>query len=91
MKLSPVIRPVDNMGRVVIPNEIRKQMNLTEGKDSVEIFAQGDSIILRKFQSACAFCNSVNNKMFEYKGLNICENCLDEMNALKDKATSTFE
>ncbi|MBQ9965497.1 MAG: AbrB/MazE/SpoVT family DNA-binding domain-containing protein [Clostridia bacterium] len=91
MKLSPVIRPVDNMGRVVIPNEIRKQMNLTGGKDSVEIFAQGDSIILRKLQSTCAFCNSVNSKMFEYKGLRICEKCLDEMNELRDSAVTTFE
>ncbi len=91
MKLTPVKRPVDNMGRVVIPKEIRKQLNIENGKDSFEIYVHGDSIILKKFRTSCAFCNNITGKMFEFKGLTVCEDCLDEMNEVRNETFTTFE
>ena len=58
MNSTGIIRNLDNMGRVVIPREIRKQLDMTNGTDSFEIFMDGDNIVLKKHKPFCVFCKS---------------------------------
>lgn len=73
MKSTGIVRRMDELGRVVIPIEIRNQFNIVE-KDPIEIFVDGSSIVLKKFEPNCIFCGGTKNLM-EYKNKLICENC----------------
>ncbi len=80
MKSTGIVRKVDELGRVVIPIELRRTLQ-SEEKDALEIYVDGERIILKKYQPACIFCgNAANIKIFRDK--NICRDCLDEMKAL---------
>ena len=80
MKSTGVVRKLDNLGRIVIPIELRKTMDIAT-KDTLEIYTEGDQIILKKYHPACIFCDDARNvKLF--KGKLICEKCLREMNDL---------
>ena len=61
MKSIGMVRPVDEMGRIVLPKELRRQFNIEDGEDSVEVFVDGDKIILKKYAPACIFCGDVEN------------------------------
>lgn len=77
MKSTGVVRKLDNLGRIVIPIELRKTMGIAI-KDTLELFTEGDEIILKKYQPGCIFCNDARNvKLF--KGKMVCEKCLSEM------------
>lgn len=80
MKATGIVRKVDELGRIVLPIELRRTLNI-DIKDPVEIFVDGDSIILRKYQSACVFCGSTE-AVKQIKGKNICAACIDELKAL---------
>lgn len=74
MKSTGMTRPVDNLGRVVIPKELRKVMNINES-DRVEIFTEGkDIIVLRKYNPGCTFCGSMD-KLFIFGGKHVCGDC----------------
>lgn len=77
MKSTGVVRKVDELGRVVIPIELRRTLEIGE-KDSLEIFVQGESIILRKYEPACIFCGNAADVEI-YKGKRVCKNCLEEL------------
>ena len=77
MKSTGVVRKIDELGRIVIPIELRRTLNL-EIKDALEIYVDGEQIILKKYEPACIFCGEVRD-VINYKGKNICKNCLDEM------------
>ena len=78
MKSTGVVRKLDNLGRIVIPIELRKTMGIAI-KDTLEIFTEGDEIILKKYEPGCIFCNYARNlKLF--KGKRVCEKYLAEMN-----------
>ena len=78
MKSTGIVRKVDELGRIVLPIELRRTLGIEE-KDRIEIFVDGESIILRKYQPACIFC--VNAKdIINYKGKNICPDCIRAMN-----------
>ena len=79
MKSTGIVRKVDELGRVVIPIELRRTLDI-EIKDPIEIFVEGDSIILKKYQPSCIFCNSMSGIVY-YRGKNICENCIDEISS----------
>ncbi len=74
MKSTGIVRKVDELGRVVLPIELRRTMDIAE-RDKLEIFVDDDSIILRKFQPSCIFCDSVRD-ITTYKGKNICSSCI---------------
>lgn len=78
MKSSGIVRPVDKMGRVVIPKEIRAQLNVENNRDSFEIFVEGDKVILKKYQPTCIFCDS-NGESIKYHGYNVCKECIEKM------------
>lgn len=85
MKSTGVVRAVDKMGRVVIPKEIRKQLDVKNDVDSFEIYMEGDSVILRKYQPTCIFCNNIADSV-ELDGHTVCKNCIEKLNELKTKS-----
>ena len=78
MKSIGIVRKVDDLGRLVIPKELRKTMNINK-KDPMEIFVDGDKVILKKYEPACIFCGDAENTI-EYEGKTVCERCIEEMN-----------
>lgn len=81
MKATGIVRRVDELGRVVIPIEIRNQFNIVE-KDPIEIYVEGSSIVLKKFEPNCIFCgNSKNLTTFNDKL--ICNKCAEKISKLK--------
>ncbi|ADL11602.1 AbrB/MazE/SpoVT family DNA-binding domain-containing protein [Acetohalobium arabaticum] len=77
MKSTGIVRKVDELGRVVIPVELRRTLEIEE-KDSLEIYVDGESIILKKYEPACVFCGEAGNTT-NFKGKTICYKCLAEM------------
>jgi len=80
MKATGIIRKVDELGRIVIPIELRKQFNI-EIKDDLEIFVDGKSIVLKKHEPNCIFCGNTK-KLVEYNNTMICQKCLDNIKNL---------
>ena len=60
MKSTGIVRKVDELGRIVLPIELRRTLDIAE-KDSLEIYVDDDSIILRKYQPACIFCDNARD------------------------------
>ncbi len=83
MQTSGILRPVDRNGRVVIPKELRKQLGIVDEQDCFEIFADGDMIILRKYNPKCIFCGAEGNVM-QLKGHKVCLDCIDRLNTMKN-------
>ena len=81
MKSTGIVRPIDNLGRIVIPTELRKTLHINE-RDPLEIFVDGNCIILKKYQPACIFCGSADD-VASYAGRNICKACREAISALK--------
>ena len=77
MKATGVTRRVDELGRIVLPIELRRTMNIEE-KDALEIYVDADKIILKKYEPACIFCGDAED-VVNYKGKNLCESCLAEL------------
>ena len=77
MKSTGIVRKVDELGRIVLPIELRRTLDIAE-KDSLEIYVDEDSIVLRKYEPACIFCGNAKN-VVDYKGKNICGACLKEL------------
>lgn len=79
MKLaSGIVRRVDELGRIVIPKEMRKQLNIDE-KDPIEISVDGTSIVLTKYENRCVFCGTVKPAI-RYNGKLICSKCIKSIN-----------
>ena len=83
MKSTGIVRKVDSLGRVVLPIELRRTMGM-DVKDPVEIFVQGDRIVLRKYQPACIFCGSTEGTI-NFNGRLICKSCIDKMHEIVEK------
>ena len=79
MKSVGVVRKIDALGRVVLPIEIRRNLNLAN-EDCVEIFVEGDSVILKRWNPTCVFCGSTEQTKV-YKEKVICESCLNDITA----------
>lgn len=80
MKSIGIVRKLDDLGRIVLPVELRHTLGLEE-KDPLEIFVEDDSIILKKYQPSCIFCNNAK-EVTTFKGHNVCPECLREMKNL---------
>jgi transcriptional pleiotropic regulator of transition state genes len=79
MKSTGIVRKVDELGRIVLPIELRRTLDIAE-KDALEIYVDEDSIILRKYMPACIFCGSADG-ITQHKGKNICQDCIAEIRA----------
>ncbi|MEW9123695.1 MAG: AbrB/MazE/SpoVT family DNA-binding domain-containing protein [Thermotaleaceae bacterium] len=77
MKSTGIVRKVDELGRVVIPIELRRTLNIGE-KDALEIYVDAEHIILKKYEPACIFCGQAKD-ITNFKGKNICPTCITEM------------
>ena len=77
MKSTGVVRKVDMLGRIVIPKELRRTLNIEE-EDSLEIFVDGKEVILRKYEPGCVFCGNAKC-VVEFKGKKVCTNCIKDI------------
>ena len=77
MKSTGIVRKLDELGRVVLPIELRRTMDLNI-HDTVEIFVEDDKIILKKYHPACIFCGDARD-VTTFKGKQVCGNCLREL------------
>ena len=77
MKSTGIVRNIDELGRVVVPKELRRKLGI-ENTDPVEIYVEGEQIILTKYRPACHFCGSAEN-VIEFKSKMVCRECIDEL------------
>jgi len=89
MKATGIVRKVDELGRVVLPIEIRRNMGINEG-DSLEIFvSDGHEITLRKYKPGCYTCGEIGD-LVDVLGLPLCRTCIESyhkaLNILKKEA-----
>ncbi|MBP1932438.1 AbrB/MazE/SpoVT family DNA-binding domain-containing protein [Ammoniphilus resinae] len=77
LKSTGIVRKVDELGRVVIPIELRRTLGIGE-KDALEIYVDGERIILKKYEPACIFCGSAEG-VSHFKGKVVCMDCISQM------------
>ena len=77
MKSTGIVRRVDELGRIVLPKELRKAMGI-EIRDALEIFTDQDKIILQKYQPCCIFCGN-DDDMIYFNNKRVCKACLEKM------------
>lgn len=77
MRATGIVRKIDELGRVVIPIELRRVLGIEE-KDSLEIFTEEESIILKKYEPSCFLCGEYRNTT-SFKGKKICRSCIDSL------------
>lgn len=80
MKSTGIVRKVDELGRIVLPIELRRTLDITE-RDALEIYVDGSAIVLRKYQPSCVFCGNAKN-VVNYRNKNICPSCLKQLKTL---------
>ena len=80
MKSTGIIRKMDELGRVVIPIEIRNQFGIAE-KDPMEIYVDGSNIVLKKYEPNFIFCGNTKN-LIDYNNKLICEECSEKIGEL---------
>jgi len=77
LKSTGIVRKVDELGIIVLPIELRRTLDI-EVKDALEIYVEGDAIMLKKYEPSCIFCGSSEN-ILEYKGKNVCSSCRSQL------------
>lgn len=77
MKATGIVRNVDELGRIVLPIELRRNLSINI-KDPMEIYVDGSSIVIKKHEPHCIFCGSDKN-ISEFKGRNVCDSCKREI------------
>lgn len=80
VKSTGIVRKVDELGRIVLPIELRRTLDIAE-KDSLEIYVEGSAIVLKKFRPSCIFCDSCKDVTI-FKGKNVCPKCLKELKSV---------
>jgi transcriptional pleiotropic regulator of transition state genes len=77
MKSTGITRRVDELGRIVLPIELRRTLSIAE-KDLIEIYVEGSSIILKKYESNCVFCGIAEN-ITQFVDKHVCGTCLAQI------------
>lgn len=77
MKSTGIVRKVDELGRVVLPIELRRTLEIAE-KDALEIYVEGSTIVLRKYEPCCVFCGDAKD-VTTFRGKNICGSCMKDL------------
>ncbi|WP_337399959.1 AbrB/MazE/SpoVT family DNA-binding domain-containing protein [Congzhengia sp.] len=77
MKSTRIVRKVDELGRIVLPIELRRTLDIAV-KDALEIYVDEGTIILKKYEPSCIFCGN-SKDVISFKGKNICPKCLEEL------------
>lgn len=73
-----MVRKVDELGRVVVPKELRRRLGIEDDRDFFEIYMDGDSIVLKKYQPNCIFCGEMED-LISQGGKNVCRKCANEL------------
>lgn len=81
MKSTGIVRKVDELGRIVLPMEIRNTLNINQ-KDPLEIFVEEDRIVLKKYEPSCIFCGSADENV-TLNGKRVCKACIAKLNETK--------
>ena len=79
MKSTGIVRHIDELGRIVVPKEIRKKLGIAN-TDPVEIYVEEDKIILKKYLPVCHFCSGTDD-IVEYMGKTICQECISRLSS----------
>ena len=77
MKSTGIVRKVDELGRIVLPIELRRTLDIAE-RDELEIYLDDDKVILKKYEPSCIFCGS-SCGLVSYHGRNVCMECIEKM------------
>ena len=80
MKSTGIVRKVDELGRIVLPIEMRRTLDIAE-KDALEIYVEGAAVILKKYKPSCIFCDGAKD-IIAFKGKNVCPKCMKELTGL---------
>ena len=80
MKATGIVRKIDELGRIVLPIEMRRTLDIGE-RDALEIYVEGSSVILKKYKPSCIFCDATKD-ITVFKGKNVCPKCLKELKEL---------
>ncbi|MDL2300257.1 AbrB/MazE/SpoVT family DNA-binding domain-containing protein [Clostridiaceae bacterium OttesenSCG-928-D20] len=80
MKSTGIVRKVDELGRIVLPIELRRTLDIAE-KDSLEIYVDEGTIILKKYQPSCVFCDDAKDVQ-NFKGKNVCPKCAKKLSEI---------
>ncbi len=80
MKSTGIVRKLDDLGRIVLPIELRRTLDIAD-KSPLEIFVEGENIVLRKHASSCVFCGE--SATIEHRGRTVCSRCLEELTQKK--------
>lgn len=78
MKSTGIVRKVDELGRIVLPIELRRTLDIAE-RDELEIYLDDDKVVLKKYEPSCIFCAS-SRELVSYHGRNVCMECIENMN-----------
>lgn len=78
MKSTGIVRKVDELGRIVLPIELRRTLDIAE-RDELEIYLDDDKVVLKKYEPSCIFCGSCCG-LVTYHGRNVCMECIENMN-----------
>lgn len=73
IKSTGIVRKLDDLGRLVLPKELRRTMGLGEG-DYLEIYTEGETVLLRRYTPLCVFCGT-GGQMMVHHGKQVCQNC----------------
>ncbi len=73
MKATGIVRRIDDLGRIVLPKELRRQLDMDDHAE-VEIYTEEDCVILKKHAPTCIFCGA-GEALLEYRGHNVCQSC----------------
>lgn len=87
VKPTGIVRKLDELGRIVLPIELRRSLEISE-RDDIEIYVDGSDIILKKYRPACAFCHNETN-VIPFKGKSICPRCLKGLRSLQTDEKTT--
>ena len=77
MKSTGIVRKLDELGRIVLPIELRRTLDIAD-RDPLEIYVSDDTIMLKKYQPSCIFCDSAEG-IINYKGKNVCSGCISAL------------
>ena len=83
MKATGIVRPIDPLGHIVLPKELRNHLHIKE-RDSLEIFMDGENIVLKKYEPCCMFCQSMDH-LVSFHGKQVCAACIRELGNLPEK------
>jgi transcriptional pleiotropic regulator of transition state genes len=82
MKNTGIVRRVDELGRIVLPKEIRKILDIPT-RTPMEIYTEGDTIVFKKYEPDCLFCGS-GDALITYKGKHVCLSCLKRLGEMNE-------